>query len=225
MAFCVILLPETNRYRDVTAVELKTIYARLRTVFSNSQSRWFMMVHAVCQTSMILIIATMAPLYEVSFGIRGLAFALYFALHTIGILLGQLINHRLIDRFGPLYTAMFATGFMIAAGALVTLTGLTDTATPWIVSGLVTLFAVGYLSAAANTTAMVLMPHGTIAGFTAAIHGALTILFAAVASSLIGQKVQTDITRWGLALTVLALMTLALMWIWGKQQKSKAATL
>lgn len=224
LTFCVILLPETNRYRDVTAVQLKTINARLHTVFANSQSRWFMMVHAVCQTSMILIIATMAPLYEVSFGIRGLAFALYFAMHTIGILLGQLINHRLIDRFGPLYTAMFATGFMIIAGALVTLAGLTDTATPWIVSGLVTLFAVGYLSTAANTTAMVLMPHGTIAGFTAAIHGALTILFAAVASSVIGQKVQTDVTRWGLALTVLALMTLALMSIWAKQQKTKAVT-
>ena len=220
LAFCVILLPETNRYKDASAIKLKTISERLQTVFANRQSRWFMGVHAVCQTSMILIVATMAPLYENSFGVRGLAFALFFAVHTIGILIGQVLNHHLIDRFGPLYTAMIATGFMITSGALVTLAGLTDIASPWLVSGLVTLFAVGYLSAAANTTALVMMPHAEIAGFTAAIHGALTLLFAAVASSLIGQQVQADVTRWGLALTVLALSTLILMTIWARQQKA-----
>ena len=220
LSFCVILLPETNRYQDVIALKPKTIYLRIQTVLGNRQSRWFMLVHAVCQTSMILIVATMAPLYEISFGIRGLAFALFFAVHTVGILLGQLLNQRLIDRFGPLYTAMIATGFMITAGALVTVAGLTGTASPWLVSGLVTLFAVGYLSAAANTTALVMMPHGTIAGFTAAIHGALTLLFAALASSLIGHKVQADVTSWGFALTVLALLTLLLMSIWAKQQKT-----
>jgi len=146
LAICVILLPETNQHRDIVAVKPKTISSRLSSVLQNKQSRWFMLVHAVCQTGMILIVATMAPLYELSFGISGIAFALFFAVHTLGILIGQFLNHRLIDRFGPLYTAMIATGFMITAGALVAFAGLTDSASPWIVSALVTLYAVGYLS-------------------------------------------------------------------------------
>ena len=207
-------IPETNRHRNPQALLPTMLKANLLTVVRHHQSRWFMLVNAITQISMILIIATVAPLYDIAFGVSGIRFALYFSLHAIGIILGQMLNRRLIARYGPLLSAMLTSLFMIAAGILVVTVALTGLASAWIFTALVTLFAFGYLSVAANSTAIALMPHPRITGFAASLLGSFGMLVAASMGMLIGLFVQTSTLYWGIAITLIPLLSLSMMFVW-----------
>lgn len=209
-----VYVPETNSNGNPQALQLPTMKANLLSVVRHHQSRWFMLVNAITQIGMILIIATAAPLYDIAFGVSGIQFALYFSLHAIGIILGQMLNRRLIARHGALLSAMMTSLFMIAAGVLVVVVALTGLATVWIFTALVTLFAFGYLSVAANSTAIALMPHPGISGFAASLLGSFGMFVAASMGTLIGSVVQASALYWGVAITLIPLVSLSMMIVW-----------
>ena len=214
LTLLLLYFPETNQHRDPEALQRVKLLRNLKTVLRHPQSRWFMVVNAVTQTSMILIIATLAPLYEIEFGVSGILFGFYFALHAVGIVLGQMLNRRLIARLGPLRSAMVASLFMITAGALIFLTALSGIASALILTGLIPLFAFGYLSVGANTTAIALMPHARISGFTASLLGAFSMMVSTSLGMLVGSFVQTNASYWGVTITLISLVSLSLMFVW-----------
>ncbi len=210
----VFFVPETNRNRNRQAMHWTTLAENLLVVVRHPQSRWFMLVNAVTQISMILIIATAAPLYKLEFDVSGIQFALFFSLHAVGIIFGQMLNRWLIPRYGPLLSAMMASLFMISAGLLVIITALAGLASAAVFTALVTLFAFGYLSVSANSTAIALMPHPGIAGFSASLLGSFGMLVAASMGMLIGWFVQTSALYWGIAITLIPVVSLAMMYAW-----------
>jgi len=224
LCFLLAYVPETNQHKNPDAIGPGTLLWNLKTVLRHPQSRRFILVHALVQSSMILIIATMAPLYEIEFGISGIKFALFFAVHAIGIILGQWLNRMLIKRHGPLITAMLTSIFMIVAGLLVVIAGVQGFANAWLITALVTLFAFGYLSVVSNTTAMVLMPHGTITGFTASLLGAFSMLVAASVGTVLGYFVQGSTTLWGLSITAIPSASLLMMFLWYRREGSRLDT-
>lgn len=210
-------LPETNWNKDPEALQRTRLVSNLKAVLRHPQSRWFMLVNAASQTGMILIIATLAPLYEIEFGVSGILFGLYFSMHAVGIIFGQMLNRRLIARFGPLLSAITTSLFMVLAGILVIATALSGHASAWLLTVLITLFAFGYLSVTANSIAIALMPHARISGFTASLLGAFSMVVSTSLGMLIGSFVQTNAAYWGMAITLLSVISLAMMIVWYKR--------
>lgn len=215
--------PETNTRPDPAATSLYTLWKNLVTVVGHPQSRLFMAVNAIAMISMILIISTMSPIYATQFGIVGAEFAIYFAVHAIGIIIGQYLNHRLIELYGVVPTAIMAAAVMTSAGCMIMIVQLAGGMGPIVMSALITWFAVGFLSVIANTMSMVLQPHGAIAGFTSSLQGACSMIVAAVAGGVLAGLVQHDIVRWSGAIVVISLISAILMISWQRRAVSAPA--
>ena len=209
-------LPET--LPQFTPISRSTLWRSLGRVFRHTQSRNFLVINAVSSTAMILIIACMAPLYAQNFEISGSEFAVYYAFHGTGIIIGQLANHRLIGTLGLLPTTILAVLVMLLAAMLIVTVALLEAATPVIMSLLVTMFALGYLSLTSNALSMTLMPHGEIAGLTAALQGASGLALAALFSGLIAPLVQEDFVAWGAVIATCNILALALLLRWQRHQ-------
>ncbi len=206
--------PETLREADPEALSLARLKRNLMRVVCNEQSRSFMVINSVTMISMILIVATSAPLYKNRFGITGVAFAIYFAVHASGIIVGQFANHRLISRLGVVCTSIAAAAVMALAGVLIVLFEIAGLMSPWLLSGLITLFAVGYLSVVANSTSMILQPHGEIAGFTSSLQGACGLLVSSVVGTLLSRFVQDNLALWGGIIALIPLLAIVLLVRW-----------
>ncbi|MEZ5738886.1 MAG: hypothetical protein R3E68_05080 [Burkholderiaceae bacterium] len=164
-------------------------------------------------TAMVIIVAGMARVMEVEFGITGALFAVLFAIHGLGVVIGQIANHWLIGRIGTVASASSAAALMTAATAVLAVTAAMDWLSGIGLAAGVFVFAIGYLMVYANAASMTLEPHGEIAGFTAAFYGffgqATSAILASVAIGLFGGSAL------GFALALLLICTLTLLALLG----------
>lgn len=207
-------LPETLAARNPAALAPAILLDNARHVLRNRQSRFFMLLAAIAMVAIVTIIAGLPRLYEANFGVAGALFAILFGLHGVGIIVGQVLNHRLIGRIGAVASAFVASLIMSAACLAVVLLSATGTAGPYSVSAAMFVFAIGYLIVFSNATALTLEPHGAIAGFASSFFG----FFAQVVSSAIGTVAValagTSITTWSLLLLAVSLGCLLALLGW-----------
>ena len=207
-------LPETLAARNPAALVPAILLDNARHVLRNRQSRFFMLLAAIAMVAIVTIIAGLPRLYEANFGVAGALFAILFGLHGVGIIVGQVLNHRLIGRIGAVASAFVASLIMSAACLAVVLLSATGTAGPYSVSAAMFVFAIGYLIVFSNATALTLEPHGAIAGFASSFFG----FFAQVVSSAIGTVAValagTSITTWSLLLLAVSLGCLLALLGW-----------
>jgi len=207
-------LPETISARDPSALTLETYGRRMARFWSEPQSRWFQAVATLGMASMLLIIASAPRIYDEAFGMTGMAFATFFALHGFGIIIGQMVNRRLIVSMGVVPAMVIAGSVMVTASALILATGLLGIANAWTTTGLLILFATSYLVIASNSTAMVLDPHGQMAGFAASVFGVVMQIGAALIVTAIVPFAGGSVTGFGLALLVVCICCLAMAAAW-----------
>ncbi len=210
-------MPETNQSPNKNATQLATIVQNAKAVIQTKQSRIFIGINAIAAVSMILIISTAPSIYANTFGISGTAFALYFAIHGLGIIIGQYANHYLIERINVVPTTMVAAAVMIFASLCISAFTIFGFLSVWSVTLSLTVFAFGFLAVVANTTSMVLHSHRHIIGFTAAFMGTITSLFSGFASSVIALFVQHNILLWSLSIAATSTIALALLVNWHKK--------
>jgi len=210
-------MPETNQSPNKNATQLATIVQNAKAVIQTKQSRIFIGINAIAAVSMILIISTAPSIYANTFGISGTAFALYFAIHGLGIIIGQYANHYLIERINVVPTTMVAAAVMIFASLCISAFTIFGFLSVWTVTLSLTIFAFGFLAVVANTTSMVLHSHRHIIGFTAAFMGTITSLFSGFASSVIALFVQHNILLWSLSIAATSTIALALLVNWHKK--------
>lgn len=191
---------ETITYKNAEATKFSTLLHNTKRVLTHQQSRMFIIVNVVITTSMLLIISTSASVYAKSFNITGSAFAFYYAVHAIGIIVGQIANHRLIGIIGIIPTTIVATSVMLVGSISISVCALTHNLTPWGVSLSITVFALGFLGVVANATSMLLEPHGKIIGFTVALQGTLTMFGSGLLASVLSVYVQHNVAIWGLVI-------------------------
>ena len=207
-------LPETLAARNPAALAPAVLLDNARHLLRNRQSRFFMLLAAIAMVAIVTIIAGLPRLYEANFGVAGALFAILFGLHGVGIIVGQVLNHRLIGRIGAVASAVVASLIMSAACLAVVLLSATGTAGPYSVSAAMFVFAIGYLIVFSNATALTLEPHGAIAGFASSFFG----FFAQVVSSAIGTVAValagTSITTWSLLLLAVSLGCLLALLGW-----------
>ena len=211
MFITVKFIPETIKSRNPNATKLSTLVRNAKTVFVNPASRVHMATIAITTASMILIISTIASVYANAFNVSGAPFAIYYAVHGIGIIVGQIANHKLIGIIGIQRTTIIATIVMIISALGIAVIALTSLVSPWAISFCVTVFALGFLSVIANSTSLLLQIHGDIIGFTAALQGTVSMIVSGVFGSLMALFVQNNVVIWGLAIAAPPIIVLLLL--------------
>lgn len=207
-------LPETIPARDPTALRLITYGRRMARFWGAPQSRWFQVVATLGMSAMLLIIASAPRIYDESFGLTGMGFASFFAFHGFGIIVGQVVNRRLISSLGVVPAILIAGCVLVVASSLILATGLLGIASAWTMTGLLILFATSYLVVASNSTALVLDPHGQMAGFAASIFGVVMQIGAAIVVTAVVPFTGGDVSSFALALLLICLACLALAAAW-----------
>lgn len=208
--------PETIKNPSADATKIATMWRNSKLILFHHQSGYFLAVSAITMVSMILILSTIPAIYSNEFDITGARFALFFAVHGFGIIVGQWLNHRLIAIYGIVKTAMIAALIMAVATVLVIAFALMSWLNEYWLSLFVTLFAVGYLSVIANSMTMLVQPHGDKAGLAASLRGATSSVVATLGSSLLALFVQNSALIWGCALFGVTLISVALLYHWQK---------
>lgn len=201
-------LPETHRAMTPDATRFSTVMRRSMRLMIQPQSRHFLVFATVTNSSMILILAGLPVIYDVHFGVAGFQFAIFFALHGLGIIIGQIANRRIISSRGPV-TAMILGGFVLVLSAvLILIGGLTGIINAYSMTALLVLFATSYLLVYSNSTAMVLDPHGDMAGFAASYFGFVTQIGAAIIASAAVAYAGDSIVGFGAFLLAICLISL-----------------
>ncbi|MEM6988306.1 MAG: MFS transporter [Pseudomonadota bacterium] len=156
-------LPETLAARRLDALKPRILAQNAGAIIGHPQSRHFMGMGVLSYVIIVFVLASSPVVYAENFGVTGALFAILFALHAIGIIVGQVLNHRSISRFGSVGTALWAAcwmAFILASMWGVSVAGL---ANAYVISGLIVLFAVGFLTVQVNSNALAMTPHGNIA--------------------------------------------------------------
>ncbi len=209
-----IIFPETIPRRSKEATNPAIFIRRTVSLFIHPQSRYFLLLSAVIMSSIILIVSSVPRLYEKNFGITGTIFAMFFAVHGTGIIFGQFVNRRLISAIGTERTLLFGNGVLVVSSGLIALCALGGLLNAYVTSGLLVLFATSYMIVYSNAAALVLDPHGEIAGHAASIYGFLSQVGSAViVSSLIGH-VGDSLINWSAVLFGICLFCLAAEGLW-----------
>lgn len=171
---------ETIAKPSPDAMRPSVLRARLVRLFVHPQSRYFLLLSGLVMSIMVFNLSALPRVYDISFGVTGVAFALLFALHGTGIVVGQLINRRLIPVLGTVPAMLVANAVLILSAALMLTFTLAGLINAYLMSALLVLFATGYLVVFSNASALVLDPHGDIAGFAAAVLGVASQIGAAM---------------------------------------------
>lgn len=207
-------LPETLPSRSMDAVRPKVFAARTTRLFRHPQSRHFLLLSAVIMSSMLLILAVAPRIYEHAFGLTGTGFALFFALHGTGIVIGQTINRHLIRRVGIVDAMIAGNAVLIVSSGLMLAFALAGWMNAYLMTALLVLFATSYLIVYSNAAAMVLDPHGDIAGFTAAFYGFTSQIGASVAVSLLVVGIAASTVAFAAVLIAICGTCLAGLLLW-----------
>lgn len=219
-------LPETLAEKRLNALQPRILVEDARTLVGHPQSRFFMCMGVLSYVIIVLVIAGSPVIYAENFGVTGALFAFLFALHALGIILGQVLNHRSISRFGSIMTALMAASWMALTLTGMWLASVFGYANPYSLAVLILLFAIGFLTVQVNSNALAMTPHGRIAGFAASFLGSSGQIFGSIIASAILPLVGYSLTRWTGALMVTSLMVLAMLLYWmrrhGKATPSQA---
>ncbi len=209
-----LIIPETNKKLSADATNATVMWRNSKAILLHPQSGYFLMVSAITYIAMILIVSTAPAIFNNEFGITGAKFAVLFALHGTGIIVGQVLNHRLIAVYGVVKTALLAALIMGASTLSIVLFALMGWLNEYWLSFLVAFFAVGFLSVIANSTTMLLQPQGDKAGLAASIRGATSSVVATIGSSILALFVQNSVLLWGAALFGVSFISASLLYRW-----------
>jgi DHA1 family bicyclomycin/chloramphenicol resistance-like MFS transporter len=209
-------LGETSATR--TPASLPAVAAAVRALFANRQSRWFLLHGPLAMSTMILILSMLPAVYAAAYGVTGLAFAALFAMHGFGIIIGQVLNRRLIASGGPVRAMVVGAGVIVLASGLMLATTLAGVDSAWLMSLLLVLFATSYLVVMANAGSLVLDPHPRIAGLAAAVSASLAQLGAGFGVSVSVAVLPATPTAFSATLFALCIATLIPVLLWRSRQ-------
>lgn len=204
LAVTILAMKETNRQPDPRALEPARLAGAFRRVASHPQSRFFLIV-ASCQFFGIITYVAHSPrIYRAAFGMEGLDFALLFALSGLGIIVGQLVNHRLIARHGVLSTTRAASGVLAGVAVLLMLLANTGLLTWWVFTALIFCFNAFFLVLFSNSASLVIDPHKEIAGLAASMFGAMTQLSGSLVMLATLPLISGNVATWSLVLAAVS---------------------
>ncbi len=217
-------MPETNRSKTADATKPAVILRRSMRLVAHPQSRHFLLFAAIVNSSIVLILAGLPVIYDAHFGISGLLFSVFFAAHGLGIIVGQIANRHLIRKRGPVPTMILAGLVLLASAFLMLIGALTEQIGPFSMSALFVLFATSYLIVYANSTAMVLDPHGDMAGFAASFFGFVSQVGGSIIASALVVFVGESTTAFASCLLIVCVVSLIGNIRWRRSRSGRVST-
>jgi DHA1 family bicyclomycin/chloramphenicol resistance-like MFS transporter len=193
-------LKETNRAINAEALQPGYLGQSILRLVRHPQSRFFLIIAAVNAFGITSFIANAPLLFRGAFGIEGLTFAVIFALTGLGIILGQVVNRRLIGRIGVLATTRWASGILAGVSAAVLMLHFAGALNVYSFAALMFVFDTSFLVVMANSASLVIDPHKDIAGFASSIFGFLSQFIASVLAILTLPLLKGDMGRWSISL-------------------------
>jgi DHA1 family bicyclomycin/chloramphenicol resistance-like MFS transporter len=191
-------------------------------ILGHTQSRFYLILTSWAMLAILVILAGMPAVMETEFGITGTHFAILFSIHGLGIILGQFVNHKLIDRIGVVLSMIFSAIIMVTTFVALNIVSFGGWMTPNLMAAIFFFFAVGHLCVFANSISMIMDPHPKIAGFTAAFFGFSTQIVASMIALAIMYFVGDSLLRWSFALLCISIGTLISLLIWKTNPKYQA---
>jgi len=204
-------LPPRKRRTD----EAGWLWRSARSVLADRMFVGYTLAQSFGISILFAFISGSSIVIQNEYGLRPLQYSLVFALNAVVMIIGGLLNSRLITRYAPrrVLAGALALSLVAALGAAL-LTALTGRPPLALLMGVIAFASLANGPIMANTTALALEPHGTNAGMAAAIQGAIQALLSGIAAQLVavgGEPTASSMTAvMGGAAVLAALSYLAL---------------
>ena len=203
LAFVLLRLPETNRYKNPQATNIAGLIASYKLVLG-SRAFWSHALPGALSYGAIFAFISGSSLVLIRvLGVPTHMFGYCFAFGVSGYLLGTIVCRRLLPRLGPASTLRLGSALSLAAGALFFVLVWTGAAHWSTVVGamFLTMLAHGINFPVAQSGSVTPFPHN--AGTAAGLMGALAMAVAFLVGSVVGATF--DGTVLPLALTACAI--------------------
>lgn len=198
----IFLFKETNVACDPRALEPRRLASAFASVARHPQSRFFLVMASLLYFGIISYVANSPRLFRSAFGIEGIQFGLLFATTGLGIIVGQIANHRLISEFGVVATTRGAAVAMCGIAAMLALLSTTGVIAWWSFTALIFCFNALFLLVFSNSASLVIDPHKRIAGLAASLFGCVTQLFGSLLTFVALPLMRGDMVIWSCGLLV-----------------------
>lgn len=213
-AMVLLRIPETNASPDPAAIHPGRLLSSLGRVFGNYQSRYFVLLSGVNTFAILSYVANAPRLYKGAFDVDGAIFTLIFAATGTGIVIGQLLNAKLIGRLGVMPSTRFAASTLAAIAVLIALLTHSGLLTVYVFAACMLIYNAGFLVVMSNSVSMIIDPHREIAGFASSVFGFASQLTAGVLVYLTFPLFKGSMELWSIGIAVLALGVATAVWLY-----------
>ncbi|HRE44306.1 MAG TPA: multidrug effflux MFS transporter [Terricaulis sp.] len=210
-------LPETLRPENTTPFHLRAIARAARAVLSDRQALGYMIASTFIVGCMFGYVTSSEQLFVDVYHL-GESFALAFAALAVAMSVGAFMNSRLVMRFGM--RRISQSGLMVFLGASAVLTALVmlGLAQFWVFFGLFSIAMGAFGMIAGNFNALAMENAGRTAGAAASLYGAVTGAAGAAVGGLIARQFDGTALPFVLGMTILAALSLAVVF-WTERGK------
>lgn len=212
LAWMMVRLPETLRPEDAIAVRLGPALRNYALAASNRTTLGYMIASSLIFGALFAFIATSEQVIAGLYGLRGW-FGVAFGGIALGLAAVNIVNARIVGRYGMRRISHLALVAFIAINAVHALISLAGQPPFWLFYALLGtgMFMFGLIGA--NFSALVMEPAGRRAGTAAALYGAVTSISGAVLGSLIGQAYDGSVTPLIAGMAILGAACLAVVFV------------
>ena len=204
---------ETHFTRDTQALMPHRLFGAISRVLKHPQSRRYLAIACVQQAQIVMLVANSPRLFKTAFDIEGAAYAFLFGLTSLGIVIGQISNHRVISALGTVKAARAAGTLLLLDFLAMMLLHVMGWLTAPVFLVTLVVFSIGFLVVLANCASLVLDPHPDIAGLTASVFGFATQVSGSVLALLTLSFIQGQMGTWVLLMTVASAIAVVLLYL------------
>jgi len=186
LVMLVLALPETHPAERRPRTALRRLFAGYLPILRDRAALAYLGAGGMAFAALFAYVAGSPFVYTRVFGVAESNFGYFFALNVIGLLIGNLVNSRLVMHFGQ--QLMLSAGVVIMATASVCMLGmaLAGVTQQWLITPalFVALGTVGII--AANTVSGLLDRHPDHAGAASALFGVVQFGLGALSAMAVG---------------------------------------
>jgi DHA1 family bicyclomycin/chloramphenicol resistance-like MFS transporter len=159
-------------------------------------------------TSIILTFLAHAPVIYANLGASEGRFSVMFACTSVGIVLGQLINHRLLSVITAARVAMYAAVVVAATSIVIWVAAIADALTIVSFTVLMFMFNTSYLLIFSNLVSLILEPHGNRAGMASSMFGFFSYIGGSLLAAALALVTDEQTSRWAFCFMLISLTLL-----------------
>lgn len=213
MVYATYTQPETLAPQLRRAAGWREVLSNFLQVYKHPQSRYFIVI-GIASTCLIVTFLEHAQILYAQLGADSKRFAWLFAFSSVGIVFGQILNHRLIHHYGPLGAARAGSVVVAVTACLIMISVFSGVLTDLLMTMLMLAFHTSFLVVHANLASLSLDPHRERAGAAAAVFGFTGYIAGSVLAALVTAIAGEAMSRWSVCFFVTSLFIVAGAFFW-----------